>query len=95
MAMDPAPHTHMAMETLTHMCLWGPPPASHLTCARCCLPRGFTCKLSDFGLVRLLSEDGEEGLDGRSSAPRRVKGTTTHIVRTGGGGPGWLAVAGW
>ena len=42
--------------------------------------RGFTCKLSDFGLVRLLSEDEEGSL---TVNPRRIKGTASHIVRAG------------
>ena len=51
-------------------------PACH------CLPRGFTCKLSDFGLVRLLSADE----DGALVIAGAIKnGTPSHLVGVRGG----------
>ena len=41
------------------------------------LTRGFTCKLSDFGLVRLLTEDE----DGQLVIPGLIRhGTLSHLV---------------
>ena len=44
----------------------------------CAMPRGFICKLSDFGLVTLLSTDGRGGLAIEHRAA--TDGTATHMA---------------
>ena len=68
-------------------------------------PRGFTCKLSDFGLVNLLraedeQEDGGEGAPGEAGPPGGIKPSMRNsdsagTVRLQGGGKGGQCRGGW